>query len=86
MLAPWSIQSADDLLFGLGHLDELLRWKISSAWSAGHRVTCPGAVVGVAVPLVARSRSTGLCLARLAARRLGLCGWYRAFCLELGAP
>jgi len=32
-------------------------------------VTCPGAVVGVAVPLAARSRSTGLCLARLVAHR-----------------
>jgi len=44
-----------------------------------------GAVVGVAVPLAARSRSTGLGLARLVAHRLGLCGWYHAFCLELGA-
>ena len=79
------MQSVGSLLLDSVDLMRRCSGEISLAWSAGHRVTCLGAVVGVAVPLAARSRSTGLCLARLAARRLGLCAWYRAFCLELEA-
>ena len=79
------MQSVGSLLLDSVDLMRRCSGEISLAWSAGHRVTCLGVVVGVAVPLAARSRSTGLCLSRLVAHRLGLCGWYRAFGLEVEA-
>jgi len=82
---PWIMQSVGSSLLDSVDLMRCCSGEISLAWSTGHRVTCPGAVVGVAVPLAARSRSTGLCLARLVARRLDLCVWCHAYCLELGA-
>ena len=73
------------LALGLRHLDALLFWKDQLSLVNRSSSDMPWFRVGVAVPLAARSRITGLCLARLVARRLGLCGWYHAFCLELGA-
>ena len=85
MLAPWMMQSVACSLLDSIDLMRCCSREISLAWSASHRVTCPGAVVGVTVPLAARSRSTGLCLARLVAHRLDLCVWCHAYCLELEA-
>ena len=85
MLALQMMQSVGRLLLDFVDLMRRCSGEISLAWSACHRVTCLGAVVGVAVPLAARSRSTGLCLARLVAHRLDLCVWCHACCLELEA-
>ena len=79
------VQSVGSLLLDSVGLMRRCSGEIILAWSAGHRVTCLGVVVGVAVPFAARSRSTGLCLARLVAHRLDLCVWCHAYCLELEA-